>query len=62
MDWLAGDLIKVWRGITNIIVILSTQVDSRDVHSTVIRPVVCERDDKLNAHLLCNLNNLVECL
>lgn len=49
-------------GITNIVVILSAQVDSGDVHSTVICPVVCERDDKFNAQLLCNFNNLVECL
>lgn len=45
----------------NIVVVFSAEVDGGDVHSAVVSPIVCEWDDKLDAELLGDLYDLIEC-
>jgi len=45
---------------SNIIVVSATEVDSVDIHATVVGPVVNQRNNQLTAHFLSSIDDLVE--
>src|SRR5687768_5204702 len=47
-------------GCTHIVVVLTAEVDGIHIHASVIGPVVCERNDELDASFSRSINNLVE--
>lgn len=51
---------SMWSESTNIIMILSAKVDRVDIHATVVRPVVSEGDDELDADLGSSIDYLIE--
>lgn len=47
---------------TDIVVVLPTQVDGINIHTSVVGPIVCESDDQLDSCILCSGNHFIEWL